>query len=160
MVNGSSVGQLTDRPNTSLARTPDRPKLRSTAPEHVVSGWRRLVLLTFAAIFFGLGLLGVLLPGVPATPFLLLTSYFLVRSSPRLNARLLRSRVFGKILVDWQVHGGVRMHVRCKAIAAVVIAVAASVYITGYSLPATLTVLLLAMIGIAVVLKLPAAKDP
>lgn len=53
-----------------------------------------------------------------------------------------------------------RMHVRWKAIAAVVIAVAASVYMIGYSLASTLTVVLPAMIGIIVVWKLPAAKDP
>lgn len=158
MANGGNAGQFTGRPHTS--RTPDRPKLRSTAPGRIVPVWRRLVFLTFAAIFFGLSLLGVLLPGIPATPFLLLTSYFLVRSSPRLNARLLRSPIFGPILLDWQVHGGVRMRVRCKAIAAVVIAVAVSVYITGKSLPATLTVVLLAMAGVIVILKLPAAKDP
>ena len=50
-----------------------------------------------------------------------------------------------------------RMHVRWKAIVAVVIAVAASVYMMGYSLA---TVVLPAMIGIIVVWKLPAAKDP
>ena len=160
MFNGSSTGHLKNRPRPALERTPDRPNLRTTAQEQVVSAWRRLMLLAFAVVFFSLGLLGVLLPGIPATPFLLLTSYFLVRSSPRLNARLLRSRVFGPILVDWQVHGGVRMHMRCKAIAAVVIAVAASIYITGYSLSATLAVVLLAMTGIIVVLKLPTAKDP
>lgn len=124
----------------------------------VIQGWRRIGHLALAAVFFCLGLLGVILPGIPATPFLLLTSYFLLRSSPRLNDRLLRSRVFGPILVDWQVHGGVRKHVRYKAIAAVLIAVAGSIYMTGYSLIAGLIVVFLATIGIAVILGLPAAK--
>ena len=45
-------------------------------------------------------------------------------------------------------------------VVAVLIAVAASIYISGYSLFATLAVVLLATIGIIVILKLPAAKDP
>jgi uncharacterized membrane protein YbaN (DUF454 family) len=159
LLNRSSIGELKERPSTTFAGTPDRPSLQTAAQERVVYGWRRLINMALAAVFFGLGLLGALLPGIPATPFLLLTSYFLVRSSPRLNARLLRSRLFGPILVDWQTHGGMRMHVRCKAIAAVVIAVAASIYLTGFSLSAALSVVLLATIGILVILRLPAAKD-
>ena len=84
-------------------------------------------MLVGAAAFFAVGVLGVFLPVLPATPFLLLTSYFLVRSSPRLNAALLRSRFFGPILKDWQVHGGVRRDVKIQAIVIVVIAVAASI---------------------------------
>jgi len=158
--NGSSVRQSKQRLIADPPRALDQPNRRTSAPDRIVFGWRRLMFLAFAAVFFSLGLLGVLLPGIPATPFLLLTSFFLVRSSPRLNARLLRSRAFGPILVDWQLHGGVRMHVRCKAIAAVMIAIASSIYIFQYSLYATLAVTLLAMIGILTICKLPAAKDP
>ncbi len=124
-----------------------------------VHGWKKLVLLSFAGVFFGLGVLGAFLPGLPATPFLLLTSYFLVRSSPRLNAALLRSRLFGRILIDWQVHGGVRPDVKVKAIVAVVIAVMLTIFLSGYSLLPTLTVILLAAIGITVILRLPSARQ-
>lgn len=160
MFSGNSIGQPEERPSTAIATTSARPKPHTSSKHCVFLGWRRLMFLALAAVFFGLGLLGVLLPGIPATPFLLLTSYFLVRSSPRLNARLLRSRVFGPILVDWQVHGGVQMHVRYKAIAAVVIAVTASISIFGYSRFATLTVASLATIGVIVILTLPTARNP
>ena len=136
--------------------------LRGSQASHkqgVALGWRRFGLLSLAAVFFCLGFLGAMLPGIPATPFLLLTSYFLVRSSPRLNDRLLRSRLFGPILVDWQVHGGVRSHVRRRVIAAVLIAVAVSIYLSGYSLPATVAVVSLATVGILVILRLPTAVD-
>lgn len=117
------------------------------------SGWRKLKFLGLAAIFFTLGVLGVLLPGLPVTPFLLLTSYFLFRSSPRLNAKLLRSRLFGPILIDWQIHGGVRAHVRFKSILVVVIAVTLTVLLAGFSRWLTVAVVSLAMVGIAVILR-------
>ena len=118
-----------------------------------------MVCLSFASVFFVLGLLGALLPGLPATPFLLLTSYFLVGSSPRLNAALLRSRLIGPILVDWQIHGGVRRHVRLKSIVAVIIAVAATIILSSYSFWPTLTLVLLASVGISVIVSLPDAKE-
>ncbi len=131
----------------------------SSPIQALVSGWRRGVYLCGAGIFFVLGVLGALLPVIPATPFLLLTSYLLVRSSPRLNAALLRSRLLGPILVDWQVHGGVRRDVKVKAIIIVTIAVALTVFFSGRSLWPTLAVTLLAAIGVIVILRLPVARQ-
>ena len=70
-----------------------------------VTGLRRMLYLLLAGGFFVLAMAGVILPGLPTTPFLLLTSYFLVRSYPRLNERLIKSKLFGPILVDWHVKG-------------------------------------------------------
>ena len=103
-----------------------------------------------------MGIAGALLPVVPATPFLLLTSYFLLHSSPRLNARLLNSKLFGPILVDWQVHGGVRNSVKIKAVTAVVMAVALTIFVTNQAMLPSLVVITLAAVGIGVVLALPA----
>ena len=71
---------------------------------------------------------------------------------------LLRSRFFGPILVDWQVHGGVRPDVKLKAILVVSIAVALTIYLANYSLTPTLIVIALAAIGISVILFLPNAR--
>lgn len=134
----------------AVSRATDQP---------VRAGWRKLGLLILAGVFFVLSVLGVLLPVLPATPFLLLTSYFLVRSSPTLNARLLRSRMFGPILTDWQVHGGVRNHVRWKAVILVTATIGVTLAVAGYSTLMTGTVGGLAAIGILVILKLPAANE-
>ncbi|MEK6237832.1 MAG: YbaN family protein [Planctomycetales bacterium] len=112
---------------------------------------RKAAFLGFGGFFCLLGLVGVVLPGIPATPFFLLTSYFLVRSSPRLNAALLRSRVIGPILTDWQVHGGVRPNVKLKAISSVVVVVGLTVYLSTFSVIPILIVVLFAGIGITVI---------
>lgn len=141
------------------------PGVKSSASDPGAGGvsfsrLRRGVFLSCAGFFFVLGALGAFLPGLPATPFLLLTSYFLVRTSPRLNERLLRSRMFGPILVDWQVHGGVRRDVKLKAIAFVAVAVALTIWLTGAALYTSLAVVALAFVGIGVILWLPRARSP
>ena len=124
----------------------------------VVRGAKRPLYLVFAGLTFVLGVLGALLPVLPATPFLLLTSFFLVRSSPRLNARLRRSRVFGPILTDWEDHGGVRRHVKIQAVMVVVSSVAATIMLADLPLFANIGVGCLAGIGVVVILKLPEAQ--
>lgn len=64
--------------------------------------WLRLAFLIMGFIFVGLGIVGVVLPGVPTTVFILLAGYCWAKSSRRFHARLMNHKVFGKILRDWQ----------------------------------------------------------
>ena len=105
---------------------------REAEPTAVVqSSSRRLLYLALAALFFALGLLGVFLPLLPTTPLMLLTSYFLVRSYPPLNDRLLRSRWIGPVLQDWQQRRGVRRAVKIKSVVLVVLVVGVSGFFAG-----------------------------
>lgn len=123
-----------------------------------VPAWKRLLFLGGAGLFFIIGVIGAVLPVLPATPFLLLTSYFLVRSSPKLNRRLLRSRYLGPILTDWQVHGGVRPDVKVQSVVFVVLTVALTSFLTGYAWLPTVVVVALAAVGIFVIFRLPSIK--
>jgi uncharacterized membrane protein YbaN (DUF454 family) len=121
-------------------------------------GIRRWVYVVLGLFFVGLAVLGGLLPVLPTTPFLLLASFFFLRSSPALNAWLLRSRLFGPLLRDWQRHRGVRPHVKIGAVAVLVPVIGASALFGN--LPPYLLVLLLVLglIGLIVVLRLPVIR--
>jgi hypothetical protein len=114
--------------------------------------------MALAGLFFVLGALGAILPVLPTTPFLLLTSYFLTRTSPRLNQWLLTSRFFGPILRDWQQRGGIRPEVKVKAIIVVLATVSLSLWLTDLSSTFRWVVAIMALIGIGVILRLPAAE--
>jgi uncharacterized membrane protein YbaN (DUF454 family) len=62
-------------------------------------------LLAYASL--GLGLVGVVLPGLPTVPFVLLSAFAAARGSERLHRWLLAHRVFGPMILDWQAHGAV-----------------------------------------------------
>ena len=90
------------------ASTASQHSLQDNVPVSQVAGLWRWLFVALGGVFVALGLVGVVLPGIPTTPFLLLASYFFVRSSPALHQRLLRSKLFGPTLRDWQRHRGVK----------------------------------------------------
>lgn len=90
--------------------------VRGEVPVAQVAGLRRWLFVALGGVFVALGLVGVALPGIPTTPFLLLASYFFVRSSPALHQRLLRSKLFGPTLQDWQRHRGVKRKTKWASI--------------------------------------------
>lgn len=123
------------------------------------TGARRAVYFALGWIFVVLAALGVLLPLLPTTPFLLLASACFVRSSPRLHRWLLRSRLFGPILRDWQEQKGVRLHVKLAAITIVVGVVAATLVWSNWQWPLQALLVGLAAVGLTVIVFLPAAKN-
>ncbi len=56
--------------------------------------------LGFISLF--LGILGIIVPGLPTTPFLLLTAWFFVRSSDRLYNWLIEHKIFGAYIKNLQ----------------------------------------------------------
>jgi uncharacterized membrane protein YbaN (DUF454 family) len=124
-------------------------------PPGVRTGWRRVALVGLGCGLVGLAYLGVLLPGLPATPFLLAASYCFVRSSPRLHRWLRRSPVFGRLIHDWEVHRGIRRPVKVFAVCLVVTAVTASVVFSSLPAWAKGVIMGLAAVGVTVILCLP-----
>ncbi len=65
------------------------------------------------------GAVGVVLPLLPTTPFLLVATYCFARSSERLNRWLLNHRTFGPLIENWQKYGSIDR--RSKKISLIVI---------------------------------------
>lgn len=124
-----------------------------------VRGVRRLVYVAIGGFFVGLAVLGAILPVLPCTPFLLLASYFFVRSSPALHERLLQSRLFGQMLRDWHKHRAVRPRVKFTALSIMPVAVISSAYFGDLSWPLVGLLCVLAFIGMFVVARLPVVDE-
>ncbi len=62
-------------------------------------------LLAYASL--GIGIVGIVVPGLPTVPFVLLAAFAAARGSQRLHDRLLAHRRFGPMIRDWQREGAV-----------------------------------------------------
>ena len=70
--------------------------------------------------FFGLGAVGVVVPGLPTTPFMLLALWAFSKSSKRFHDWLYNHPLFGPPLQKWERHGVISLPVKVFAILAMV----------------------------------------
>ena len=78
---------------------------------------RRWLWLALAYVALALGLVGIFVPGLPTTPFVLLSAFAAARGSRRLHAWLLAHRQFGPMIRDWQASGAVSRRAKRAATA-------------------------------------------
>jgi len=77
----------------------------------------RALWLVIAVASLSLGAVGVVVPVLPTTPFLLLAAYAAARSSTRLHAWLVGHRLFGPLITDWQANHTVSRRAKATATA-------------------------------------------
>jgi uncharacterized protein len=73
---------------------------------------RRILLITGGIVSLTLGFIGIPVPLLPTTPFLLLSAYLFARSSPRLYHWLIYHRIFGKYIRDYREKRGVPLGIK------------------------------------------------
>lgn len=83
--------------------------------EPVGRSGRRTLFIVVGSVSVAIGAIGVVVPGLPTTVFLIVASYCFARSSPTLDRRLHESRWLGPGLRRYRESGG--MTVRAKALA-------------------------------------------
>lgn len=95
-----------------------------------------------------------MLPVLPTTPFLLLASWFFMRSNPALRDWLLRWPAFGPLLHDWERHRAVRWQSKLAAYVLVPSVITTSIVWGELSWPLTMLLCCLGVTGIVVVSRL------
>ncbi len=86
----------------------------------------RYIFIVCGCIAVILGTIGVVVPGLPTTPFVLLASWCFYKSSPRLQAWLLQS-FLGKYIRDYKEKGGLTMRKRLYIITLMAMMVSVSI---------------------------------
>lgn len=69
---------------------------------YIATGW----------LCLGLGVVGIFLPLLPTTPFVLLAAFCFSRGSTTLHEWLLAQKTFGPMIRDWHQHGIIRLRVK------------------------------------------------
>lgn len=86
--------------------------------------------ITCGWISFGLGVVGLFLPILPTTPFMILAAACFNKGSPRFHAWLVNHKVFGPPIQDWKRNKVIRP--RYKIIAAVTM-IGSIVLVVGFT---------------------------
>ncbi len=80
----------------------------------------RAIWAILGGVSLALGLLGIVLPLLPTTPFALLAAFCFARSSPRMHAWLLAHPMMGPAIVNWREEGAVSRRAKLAATIAVI----------------------------------------
>jgi uncharacterized membrane protein YbaN (DUF454 family) len=88
---------------------------------------RRAVYKPLGLFFLALAILGVVLPVLPTTPFLILAAWFFARSSEKWHRRLLESTLFGPLLRNWEQRRCIALRTKIVALVSMLVAGGASV---------------------------------
>ena len=89
----------------------------------------RFLWLAGGIVAFGLGLVGIPLPLLPTTPFILLAAFCFARSSPKLQDWLETHRRFGPMIADWREKGAISKRAKIYSVATMIAAPLASVFV-------------------------------
>ena len=90
---------------------------------------QKWLLTTIGLLFVGLATLGVFLPVLPTTPFLLVAGACFAKSSPRLHRWLLANKTFGPLIYHWQTTRSIPKKAKIIALVSIALTSAWSCYI-------------------------------
>lgn len=85
-------------------------------------GARRLALLGLGWLAVGLAAIGVVLPVLPTTPFLLVAAWAFAKASPAARHWLHGHRLFGPFIRDWQREGAIPRRGKIAAVVGMLMA--------------------------------------
>jgi uncharacterized membrane protein YbaN (DUF454 family) len=154
--------------DSTLASQPQRPaqpdagnaeqQTHLAAPHR--SRWVRAAWAAAGLSCVAIGAIGVVLPGLPTTPFLVLAAACFFRSSQALYDRVLANRTFGPTVRAFREQGTLPPAIKWPALGTMVVFVGFAV---GWAIPAELLwvrgiVLAAGIVGAVYLLRLPAAR--
>ena len=113
------------------------------------SNFSRWVLIIVGSFFAGLGILGIFLPLLPTTPFLLLAAACYIRSSERLYDWLMNNKWIGRYIKNYLEGKGIPLKSKVLSISALWITIGYSVFFVVNIFPVRIILILIA-IGVTI----------
>lgn len=120
---------------------------------------KKILFVTLGCIAVALATIGVVVPGLPTTPLVLLASWCFYKSSPRLQQWLLNS-LLGKYIRNYTRQGGITLRCRIRILLLMAAMVSLSTICFIHTWPVRIVVIAAGVVGCVVVgFVVPKAKD-
>ncbi|MBT8092049.1 MAG: YbaN family protein [Gammaproteobacteria bacterium] len=117
----------------------------------------RLAWLVVGITSLALGALGIALPLLPTTPFILVAAIAFARSSKRLHYWLINHDVFGTLIDNWQRHGAISRQAKIVSILSMAVLPLISLAMAA---PVAVIVLQIIVLGVAALFVLSRPAPP
>ncbi|MES2791487.1 MAG: YbaN family protein [Planctomycetota bacterium] len=115
---------------------------------------------TLAIASLGMAWVGLLVPGIPTVPFVLLTAHFALKTSDGLRDRLLSTRTFGPMMRDWHDHRAIRRGVRTRAYILTMILTGVTLFLAPVSVVLYAITGTMFVIGMFLISRIPVIETP
>ncbi|MDD2533142.1 MAG: YbaN family protein [Eubacteriales bacterium] len=92
----------------------------------------KIIFVILGTISFVLGLIGIIVPILPTTPFILLTAFLYLHGSERLHQWLTSHPIFGVYISDYFQRGGIRKSAKISAMIFLWIGLGLSILLIDY----------------------------
>ncbi len=119
----------------------------------------KAVLILFGTISLSLGIIGVVVPGLPTTPFILLSATLYFKSSKKLYNWLINHRFFGKIIKNYRAKNAISVKTKWFSLILMWIMILASVFFGISNLHLKIFVLALGLVGSFFMGRIPTYKN-
>jgi len=90
--------------------------------------FKKIILILLGTLSLIIGVIGIFVPGLPTTAFLLLTAALYMRSSEKLYRKLLTNRILGPYILEFQSKKGMTKRTKLRAIGTMWFMIAISSY--------------------------------
>lgn len=69
----------------------------------------KIVYIILGTLSLALGIIGIVVPGLPTTPFILLTAWLYIKGSDKMHKWLISNKIFGKYILNFELNKGMTM---------------------------------------------------
>ncbi|MFC1729698.1 YbaN family protein [candidate division KSB1 bacterium] len=118
----------------------------------------KILYIILGTISLLIGIIGIFIPGLPTTPFLLLTAGLYIRSSGKLYNKLINNRYLGHYILSYRENKGLEKKVKIFALLFSWIMILISAFFLTSDLVIRLIILHAGLIGTIVILMIPTIK--
>jgi uncharacterized membrane protein YbaN (DUF454 family) len=117
----------------------------------------RITWLIVGLLALALGAIGIVLPLLPTTPFILLAAFAFAQSSEKLHQWLLDHNVFGTLIDNWHRHGAISRRAKIASVVSMIALLAISLAMAA---PVAVIVVQLVVLGAVALFILTRPEPP
>ena len=108
---------------------------------------------------FVMSWIGLVIPGIPTVPFVMLTVFFAEKTSPTFSRLLCSSPIIGPIMCDWKAHRAIRRSAQIKGLVLMGAIVILTVALAQPSLPLYVFMAFMITLSVYMILRIPVIPE-